>query len=241
MTASVIQVALFTLPALGIAAAGAVVAALRPPSERTTSLIQHFAAGIVFAATALELLPKERTQALPPVIIGFALGLALMLLVRQVAGTIEKREEARRYPYGLLLVTGIDLIIDGLVLGMAFSSGEKTGILIAVALTLEVLFLALACSGALAKASVARGQTMVVPPALVLLLTVSAMAGRLIFAQLGAFAFAVLLGVGTVALLYLVTEELLVEAHEVEETPWAIGAFFAGFLLFLVIEMMVEA
>lgn len=241
MNAAVLQVFLFTLPAVGVATIGAVIAALRPPSEKTTSLIQHFAAGIVFAATALELLPKERTQAPLPVVIGFALGLALMLFVRQVAGTIEKREQATRYPYGLLLVTGIDLIIDGLVLGMAFSSGEKTGVLIAAALTLEVLFLALAISGAMARASIGRVQTMIVPPALALLLTASAMAGRLAFSGLGAFPFTVFLGVGTVALLYLVTEELLVEAHEVAETPWAVGAFFVGFLLFLVIEMLVEA
>ena len=55
------------------------------------------------------------------------------------------------------------------------------------------------------------------------------------------FGFTVLLGIGTVALLYLVTEELLVEAHEVPETPWAISAFFLGFLLFLAIEMLVES
>ncbi|GEM_PF-6974216 len=98
MSAAVFQVYLFTLPAFGIATVGAVIAALRPPTDKVTSLIQHFAAGIVFAATALELLPKERTQAALPVVIGFALGLALMLLVRQVAGTIEKREQATRYP-----------------------------------------------------------------------------------------------------------------------------------------------
>ncbi|CAH0353431.1 ZIP family metal transporter [Aquabacterium sp. CECT 9606] len=241
MSAAILQVFLFTLPAFGIATVGAVIAALRPPTDKVTSLIQHFAAGIVFAATALELLPKERTQSPLPVVIGFALGLALMLLVRQVAGTIEKREQASRYPYGLLLVTAIDLVIDGLVLGMAFSSGEKTGILIAAALTLEVLFLALAISGAMSKAGIGRAQTMMVPPALALLLTVSAMAGRMLFAGLGTFPFTVFLGIGTVALLYLVTEELLVEAHEVEETSWAVSAFFAGFLLFLVIEMLVEA
>ena len=56
-----------------------------------------------------------------------------------------------------------------------------------------------------------------------------------------AIGFTVLLGIGTVALLYLVTEELLVEAHEVPETSWAISAFFLGFLLFLVIEMLVES
>ena len=47
-----------------------------------------------------------------------------------------------------------------------------------------------------------------------------------------------LLGFGCAALLYLVTEELLVEAHEVPETPLATASFFVGFLVLLVIEML---
>ena len=46
------------------------------------------------------------------------------------------------------------------------------------------------------------------------------------------------LAFGCAALLFLVTEELLVEAHEVPETPWTTAMFFAGFLLFLVIGML---
>ena len=37
------------------------------------------------------------------------------------------------------------------------------------------------------------------------------------------------------ALLYLVTEELLTEAHETEDTPLLTATFFAGFLLILVL------
>jgi zinc transporter ZupT len=47
--------------------------------------------------------------------------------------------------------------------------------------------------------------------------------------QMGVLSF------GVAALLYLVTEELLVEAHEVAETMWAAALFFVGFLLFLVL------
>ena len=38
------------------------------------------------------------------------------------------------------------------------------------------------------------------------------------------------------ALLYLVTEELLVEAHETPDRPWVAAMFFAGFLLLLLLE-----
>lgn len=35
--------------------------------------------------------------------------------------------------------------------------------------------------------------------------------------------------------MYLVTEDLLVEAHEIEETPSAVSLFFVGFLIYLAI------
>lgn len=230
----------FTLPAVAVAAAGGALAARWPPGQRTTAAIQHLAAGIVFAATALELLPKERTEAALPVILGFAVGIVLMLALRTFASAMEKRQEARRFPGGLVLVTGIDMLIDGLVLGIAFAAGERAGVLLAVALTLEVLFLAVSVSAALVNAGVARTTATAVPTGLCLLLAGGALVGRLLLGNLPPFPFAILLGIGIVALLYLVTEELLVEAHEVAETPWSIAAFFIGFLAFLVIEMVLE-
>lgn len=214
----------------------------RPPSPKVTSAIQHLAAGIVFAATALELLPKERTEAAIPVILGFALGIAIMLGLRILERKLEGRSGgAGGFPTGLLLVTALDFTIDGLVLGMAFAAGEKSGILLAVALTLEVLFVALSVTTEVAGSGVRRLLAVATAPGLALVLCAAAVAGRLFFGSLSPFPFAVLLGVGIVAMLYLVTEELLVEAHEVEETHWSVAAFFLGFLLFLVIEMLVES
>ena len=46
------------------------------------------------------------------------------------------------------------------------------------------------------------------------------------------------LAFGVAALLFLVTEELLREAHEVPETPWLTSAFFAGFLLLMLLELL---
>lgn len=52
--------------------------------------------------------------------------------------------------------------------------------------------------------------------------------------------FTALLALGLVALLYLVTEELLVEAHEVEDTPVTTAMFFVGFLGLLLIEELMS-
>lgn len=104
-----------------------------------------------------------------------------------------------------------------------------------------MLFLALSVSAALAAADIGRLLSIVVPVALAALLSVAAVAGNVAFAGLPANIYAALLGLGTVALLYLVTEELLVEAHEVPETPFATASFFIGFIVFLLIEGSVKA
>lgn len=54
---------------------------------------------------------------------------------------------------------------------------------------------------------------------------------------LSAYTSDVRLGFAVAALLYLVTEELLVEAHEVPETPLSTAAFFIGFLMLMLIDM----
>jgi ZIP family zinc transporter len=46
------------------------------------------------------------------------------------------------------------------------------------------------------------------------------------------------LAFGAAALMFLVTEELLTEAHEEKETPLLTATFFAGFLAFLILGMV---
>ena len=157
------KLALLTLPPLLAACFGALAAAWRAPGPKTSSVIQHFTGGIVFAAAALELLPQDRAHALFPVVVGFVLGIALMLAIRALSGAIETRFEQARLPVSLIIVTAIDLVIDGLVLGIAFSASDESGIILTVALTLEVLFLALSVSAALAAAGIGRLLSIVVP------------------------------------------------------------------------------
>jgi len=62
--------------------------------------------------------------------------------------------------------------------------------------------------------------------------------GAVALTDLKGFALVAVLSFGAAALLYLVTEERLVEAHEVRETPWVTSAFFAGFLVLYLIELL---
>ena len=66
--------------------------------------------------------------------------------------------------------------------------------------------------------------------------------GAIGYLALGRVSAAILAGVlafGAVALMYLVTEDLLVEAHQVKETGWAVALFFVGFLAYLLIEEII--
>ena len=79
------------------------------------------------------------------VVVGFVLGIAD---ARDPCAVGRDRDALRatRLPVSLIIVTAIDLVIDGLVLGIAFSASDESGIILTVALTLEVLFLALSVS-----------------------------------------------------------------------------------------------
>ena len=202
---------------------GACLALVRPPGRATISAVQHLAAGVVVAAAAAEVLPGlKHGGAEWAVALGGGIGIGAMLAIQW----LDKRMQGTA---GLLATVGLDVLVDGLVLGAAATAGERAGTLLAVALTLEVLFLGLALAPELAAKLPSRAVVLAVIGALLLLLPIGAAAGSLIVA-LPRFGQDCFLAFALVALLYLVVEELLAEAHEQPDTPLATALFFVGFL-----------
>lgn len=224
MTASAL---IYTLIPTGAAVVGAAVALKARPGPTIVSAIQHFAAGVIFAAAAGEILPDVMHRAAPvPTIVGGALGVGAMLLIKHVGAKA-------RGAFGLLMMVGIDLLIDGLVLGLGFAAGDNAGILLTVALTLEVLFLGLTVANELDQSSMIKSVGTVA--LLVVLLPMGALLAWPA-QSLPAPILAGCMAFGLISLLYLVTEELLVEAHETPDQPWVTALFFAGFLMLLTLE-----
>ncbi|PZP27535.1 MAG: transporter [Roseateles depolymerans] len=221
---------------------GGVVAAVRAPGPKVQSAVQHIAAGVLFAALATELLPDVLHRRLPWVTLGgFALGVITMLLLKAVARRLEEREEqvaSSSLPTSLLLASAVDIALDGLLIGVSFAAGERQGLLITIAMTLEVLFLGVATAAAM-RGPKARSRVLVTTITFAVLLTAGAGIGAYFLAGAGPIVLDGVLSFGVAALLYLVTEELLTEAHEVDETPLLTSMFFVGFLALLMIEMMI--
>lgn len=219
------------------AALGSIVAASRRPGARLTSGVQHFAAGVVLAAVVGEVLPDLRKEGhLGLVAIGFGVGVALLLglgglgrrLERSRAGIREAAGSA--LPLGLLVAVGVDLLIDGSLVGLGATLGAKQGIVLTIALTLEILFLGVSLCAELLDAGQRPVRAAAISSGLGLLTAVGAIVGAALLGRASSAVLAPVLAFGAAALLYLVVEELLVEAHEEAETALLSAMFFAGFL-----------
>ncbi|MCP9223871.1 transporter [Erythrobacter sp. LQ02-29] len=219
----------YTLIPLAAIILGAAFAILRKPGAAFTAGVQHLAAGVVFAAAAGEILPDlKHAQSPVAVLAGGLVGVGLMLLIRRVG-------ENYQGPVGLTVLIGVDLFIDGLVLGIGFVAALQTGLLLTIALSLEVMFIGVALALELQQRSWSRAKMLGTMAAVGLLLPIGALFGTAASA-LPAPMLAGLFAFGLVALLYLVTEELLVEAHEAPEGPIVTSMFFVGFLALLMLE-----
>ena len=211
---------------------GAVVAVLRRPGPALTSAIQHLAAGVVFAAAAAEILPQVVHEGSPSAtLIGGAIGVVAMLSLKSLEGRFKG-------PLGMLGAVGTDILIDGLVLGLAFIAGAKAGLLLTIALTLEILFLGVTVTEELGATVRSKVKIVTITAGLGLLLPI----GVLLATPVASFPPEVIggfLSFGLIALLYLVTEELLVEAHAKPDGPLISAMFFVGFLGLLLLEELI--
>lgn len=249
-----------TLVAFPVAASaiGAVVAAVRPPGQRIVSGVQHFAAGVVMAALVGEIMPELRAEGhLVWTVVGFVAGAALVLALGAYGRhTEEENAEAARkgslrrqavtaaaaatLPIGMLGAMAVDLLLDGVLVGLGVRLGSTQGLILTVALTLEVLFLGLSVVSELTESGATPRRAILVCTLLGLMTAVGAVGAALFLGSVSTTVMSAVLAFGAAALLYLVVEELLVEAHEEKESVVLGSMFFLGFLVVYVLAALGE-
>ena len=230
---------IMAFPAL-VALCGGILAAVWTPSHATRSLIQHFAAGVVLAALGVELLPEIGREHAPGLVLvaSFAMGSMFMYALKLLTMGLEQKAKnsgaAGRLSTGLLFATFIDVATDGFIIGAGFATGGETGTILALGLSVELLFLGLA----LTSAATAGWRIIALSGALGLTVLAFALLGSVLLSGASHAVIGGTLAFSAAALLYLVTEELLMEAHEVEEKPVSTLVLFGGFLAFWSIQLM---
>ncbi|ORB85168.1 hypothetical protein B1987_16785 [Mycobacterium kansasii] len=236
---------------------GGAVAVVRSPSPALVSGVQHFAAGVVMAAVAGEVLPDLRARgSLCLIIVGFGAGVAVLVGLRHFGGAegsggegFGGREDSGgegwagercggALPVAFLTVVAVDLFIDGLLVATGATVSRRTALIIAIALTVEVLFLGLSVALRLTGSGVPRVRAAVTTGGVSLVTAVGAVLGALLLGGASAAVLTLVLAFAAAALLWLVVEELLVEAHETPERPWMAVMFFAGFLILYCLGVM---
>ncbi len=243
------QAAVLVAFPVSAAIAGSVAAVLRRPGPRLTSGIQHFAAGVVMAALVGEVLPGLREEGnLSWAVAGFASGVGVLLALSAYSRNREKARASRQaalgaatrtaavgVPVALLATVAIDLVLDGLLVGLGATLGATQGLILTIALTIEILFLGLSLAAELVDSGLSRTRAAVTCSVVGLSTAVGAVGGAALLGDATKPVLAAVLAFGAAALLYLAVEELLVEAHEQEETTLLGAMFFLGFLAIYVL------
>lgn len=228
---------IMAVPAL-VALGGGVMASLWTPSHQTRSMIQHFAAGVVLAALAVELLPEIGREHAPPLVLAgsFAMGSLFMYGLKLWTMRLEHQAAVlgKDTGAGLLVATFVDVATDGFIIGAGFAAGGETGAILALGLSVELLFLGLS----LASSAVLGWRIIAISGALGGTVLVFSLLGNWLLLGVSHAVIGGALAFSAAALLYLVTEELLVEAHEVEEKPISTLVLFGGFLGFWSIQLL---
>ena len=240
---TVVRAELLTAFPVAAAAAGAMIAVWRRPSGLVMSAVQHFAAGVVIAALVGEILPDLKDEGQWAWALGgFALGVGVVLALgawgrrldarpKERSAGADRSELARGLPMGLIAAVAIDLLIDGSLIGLGTTLGSTQAIILTTALTIEILFLALSVQGELVDAGMSAWPAASMSGGLGLLTGVGAIASAALLAGAGAGLVAAVLAFGAAALLYLAVEELLVEAHDEDESTALTAMFFLGFVV----------
>lgn len=236
-----------------VAIIGTVGATLRQPGLTLRSALLHFAAGVILAVVALELLPQvTRVRAdLAWIIAGFALGVLVMLAVRRLDQSAEEKSESATrkqtgesdaqkegWPIGLIAGNAVDQIVGGIVLGVGITAGQNLGALLSLSMTVEDLSFGLAIATVLGTVGATRGQMIGTTTAFGVLFVAVSVGGAAVLDVFPHQIISLLLAFGAAALLFVVVEQLIVEAHEVPKAPPLAAALFAGFLLIMVLGML---
>ncbi|MGB8598594.1 MAG: zinc permease [Burkholderiales bacterium] len=210
------------------------------PAKQTISLVQHFAAGIILAVLAVEVFPEINHKHAPNhlLLITFATGALFMFGLKLFGDHLEKSAEdkiatsetavAKGLNYGFIMTVFVDAAMDGLTIGAGFAAGANVGFALALGLSVEMLFLGMS----LISDSLKGRRMLFISVALSLTILTTALLGYKLLAGASDGTVAIALTFSAAALLYLVSEELLIEAHEVEESPFSALVLFAGFTAF---------
>ena len=234
----VLNTLIYTLIAMTVMFLGYCTSLVFKVGSSFISASQHMAAGVVLGALCVELVPTVLNEgAHLQVGGGFLIGLILMLIIKSITHRLEQKKQKESLPFGLVTAVSVDVFIDGLLIGIAFISGTQAGILVGLAISLEVFLLGVSTSATIKRRRFSTYKIVIISILTSVLIPAGGLFGTQIVSLLPSSYLTFLISFGIATLLYLVVEELLLEAHKVRDTYLTTSTFFIGFLIILLFEL----
>ena len=223
---------LLILPAISMALGGLLSSRIRP-GRRFRAVIAHLVGGLVLGIAAADLMPAASNSGHPLALaLGFCLGFSLLLVINAVLEEPDDAGESPRPRPMLLLMLPflVDSLIDGLVVGISSRATQQSWV-IPVAVALE-MGLATVGLGTLLRRNAGRWRSGLSGVLMAGTYSVGLSISLVITNGLQGPALTGTLAFGTAALIYLVVEEVMKEAHARGEDDSGLVnvAFFIGLL-----------
>jgi ZIP family zinc transporter len=216
--------------------------------------MQHFASGVVLSAMTIELVPVilEPSAPMLPVCGGFVLGIAFFVSLHNALGHrharalgnghenpfVDKATEYIQYgireatvPWATIIPTLADFMSDGVLAGLSFGIGARAGVMIVLAIALEMASVGPAVFTRMKSWRVATGTAIGVMLFLAACLYGTGVIAFAYAAELyGTALFYLLMAFACSACLWLAFEDLVMMAHESGDEKWLVTVlFFIGF------------
>lgn len=219
-------------------------------SKSAQGAMQHFASGIVLSAMTVELVPVILNPEAPPLAVctGFFLGIAFFaslhkLLDNRHAYALSNEDlfaeqkmvlhggGGAAVPWATIIPTLADFMSDGVLVGLSFAAGAKAGVIITLAIALEMASVGGTVFARLRSRKVATGNAIGLMCFLAASLYGTGVLALMYATELyGTAMFYLLLAFACSACLWLACGDLVQLAHEAEDEKWsATVLFFVGF------------
>ena len=235
MDGYLLVLALAALPAAGNFAGGLLAEAF-DVSRRALSLALHLAAGIVIGVVGLELLPRALEASAPWVpLLAFVAGGALFLGLERAIGYVKGRVGDGDDDVGPLAIfsgVSIDLFSDGVLIGTGTVVNPVLGLLLAVGQVPADVPEGFAAVATLRASGVPRRRRLLLAAGFALPVLAGATLGYFALRDAPDLVTLSVLALTGGALVTVVVEEMVPEAHEGETSPWGAVALTAGVALF---------